>query len=219
MTELIQTSRDQILPIQATKALAEVDAIIENSLDEKDLDIALDFCRNKVEGMKLSGLSLAKALYLIQANWEHYEIGDNYIDTMFYALGIHRHTIDRYNRVWEMLLQIPKEYKNDVQQLGMRAMIPIANALHQGYNIENNQWEKLSQSIDSYEVSKYVREEIKEAPPRKSGLTIKIDRSGSLFAYTSLGMVFIGSLEINDPDEIVKKAIARIINNARILEE
>ena len=133
-------------------------------------------------------------------------------------LGIHRHTVERYCKIWRLFSYVPDKYLEDVQQMGIKSIIPIANAVSQGYELDEDDWEEVLSDSSFANVNKYIREEVKGKEPRKSGLSLSLDREGSLWAYAEDKHFFIGSLEVVDYEPIVKKAKQRIVNNSGILE-
>ena len=214
----ITTSLDQSLPVDIQEELDRVDIVIKQSVATKDIEIAYGLCEDYIVGMKRRGLALAKALAKIEDNWDAYNIGDNFLDTTYMYLGIHRHTVERYCKIWRLFSYVPDKYLEDVQQMGIKSIIPIANAVSQGYELDEDDWEEVLSDSSFANVNKYIREEVKGKEPRKSGLSLSLDREGSLWAYAEDKHFFIGSLEVVDDEPIVKKAIQRIVNNSGILE-
>lgn len=214
----ITTPLDQSLQVDHIDILTEVDTFISGAIASKDVEYAFSFCKRMTDTMKRSGIALAKALWLIKHNWDIFQIGDDFEPTAQDYTGLHPHTIERYVKVWDMLINyVPAQLKEDALQKNIRSLIPIANAVAQGYEIENDTWDKLVKAPDYNEVSRIVREEVKEVNPRKSNLTIKVDQRGSLWAYANNGVYFVGSLEMKDENEFVRKAVERIITNSGIL--
>ena len=124
-------------------------------------------------------------------------------------------TVDRYINVWDKIDQemIPKA----VQEKPMRELVPIASMLSQGFEPTKREWTKIELTSNSSELSAVIRE-IKGKKPRKSGLTIQMERDGSLYVYKDDDRFYIGYLDLNEeknPD--VEKAIERIISGANII--
>jgi hypothetical protein len=214
----ITTALDQSLSIENIDILEEVEYEIYAAVRKGDADLAFGFCKRMIGEMKRSGIALAKALWMINKNWLSFHVGDEFEPTAQDYTGLHPHTIERYVKVWEMLANyVPTEFKNEIQHKNIRSLIPIANAVAQGYEIDTEVWEKLVQAPDYSEISKIVREDVKDESPRKNNLTLKVDNNGSIWAYNNNNVLFIGSLEVRDTNEIVKKAIERIINNSGML--
>lgn len=214
----ITTSLDQNIQTQHQDILETVELAIADAVKNRDVDLAFHFCQKMIGEMKRSGIGLAKALWMINKNWSLFQIGDDFEPTAQDYLGLHPHTIERYVKVWEMLTNhVPLELKDEVQQKNIRSLIPIANAVAAGYEIEGETWEKLAEAPDYSEISKIMREDVTKKPARKNNLTLKVDNRGSIWAYTTNGAFFVGSLEIRDENEFVKKAVERIITNSGML--
>jgi hypothetical protein len=196
-----------------------IDAAIETSVLHKDLDIAIGACFDMISKIKLSGILLAKALYLIKKNWDVYEIGDSFVDCVSARLGIHTHTVTRYCDIWEMFKTAPQEHVPSLQEHTMNSLIPIANALAQGHEITNETWDKLADAPDAYTVKNILREEVTHAEPRKNSLSLVIDRKGSIYAWSENVCYYIGFLDVGADDEITIKAITRIIKNSGIMQQ
>lgn len=219
MTDLdITAPLDQQLPVDFDDILEMIDELFVVSVDTKNVDLVYDFCSHRVKQLKLSGISLAKALWMLHENWGVYEIGDEFLDAVTFRLGLHRHTIERYIRVWDMLKSAPKELVDDLQQQGIKSLIPIAHAIAQGYEIDGDTWNKLADAPDYSTVSHIINEDVKGKEGRSNRLTIYIDRDGSMWAVSGEARLFVGSLELSDENEMVQKAIKRIIDNAGMIQ-
>ena len=215
----ITTSLDQHIIVEDDDVLQEVEHSISDALKSKDIELAFDFCKRMIGQMKKSGIALAKALWMIDKAWEEFKLGDDFLPTAQDYLGLHPHTIERYVKVWDMLVNyVPAELKDEIQQKNIKSLVPIANAIYQGFEIEKETWNSLANATDFNEISRIVREEVKEENPRKNNLTLKLDNMGSIWAYNSGERFFVGSLEIKDDNDIVKKAVERIISHSGILK-
>jgi len=217
--ELMLGGLDQNLPTEDGWLMRKVDEIVEESIEKKDVYIALNSCRQLIQISQLSGKALAKFFYLIRENWEIYEIGDDFFDVIHDYLGRHPATVQKYIRVWEMheYNLIPEKFAEDIRERNIKDQVPIANALAQGYEIENDEWQKLVDAPDFTSVSAEIRE-IKGKEPRKSALLTFMGRDGTLSATQEGLTEFVGYLNIDDAGEIAKKAIERIIRSAGIME-
>ena len=211
---------DQSLPVDATTELKIVDEIFETSIKENDPEIMFTYLVGIQQQFQIKGLALCKSLHLMNKYWEAFEIGDNFLDTAVQYLGIHRHTIERYVKVWDMFSVAPKLLVPELQQKGISSLIPIANAVAQGYEIEDAVWDRLADAPDRNSVSKIINEEVKDMEGTRSNrLTILLDRKGSLWAIMDEERVFIGSLEIEEDNAIVQKAIERLTKNSGVVRQ
>lgn len=214
----ITTPLDRNINTENKSLLDEIEKDIEQAVNHKDAEEAFAVCERMVGNIRRSGIALAKALWMINKHWSVFQLGDEFEATAQHYLDLHPHTIERYLKVWEMITNVvPAEFKEDLQQKNIKSLIPVANAVAQGYEFEDKDWERITKSTDYAEVSKAVQEATGKTP-RSNNLSLKIDEHGSIWAYTPHAVLFVGSLEIQDPDPIVRKAIERIISNSGILK-
>jgi len=217
---LFGTGLDQPIPDDDTFWEDRIDEILEKAFKEQDVNYALNACESLVKIAKLSGRSLATMLYKLKVHWNIFEVAETFEELAYPKIGLHPHTIERYVKVAEMFEThaIPAELEEQIKQRNMGELIPIANAVAQGYEFDAEDWKDLADSPDFSTISKKVRD-IKGQPPRKSSLTIMIDSMGSLWAMDTVDREFIGSLEIENDEPLVKKAINRIIDNAGVMRQ
>jgi hypothetical protein len=211
---------DQPIPTDNDWALKRIDAIIQESIEKKNAYIALNACKELVGVMKIGGLSLAKGLYLIQENWDIYGLNDAFADVAYAYIGLHEYTVSRYCNVWKMFAKeiVPAEMMEELQQRNIKELIPVATAISQGYELGKSDWQEISEAPDFSTVSRLMRD-IKGQPPRKGSLQLMIDRSGSLWAFQNNDRFFVGSLELNSDEEVIQKAVQRIISNAGVMKQ
>lgn len=212
---------DQSVDTDNDWALHRVDEIIAESIEKKDAFIALNLCRQLYGVSKVSGLSLAKALYFTNINWTVYEVGDEFENVIQEYTGLHPHTVDRYIHIWKMFEDedVPLHLVHDLQQRSTQELAPVALTIKQGYEIEDEQWEEIAEATNRAEIATILREDVKHKPPRKSLLQIYMDRDGSLWAFKDNQRKFVGSLEINDDAEIVQKAVNRILTASGVIRQ
>lgn len=215
----ILTGLDQPIPADNKEILERIEEIIQQSVKEHNAYKALDACKTLVKVSKVSGLALAKALYLIEKNWASYGEEETFEEVAYVYIGLHKHTVERYTVLWKMYAEklIPDNVSEVIQQHNVKAQIPIARALEQGYEIDDTEWQKLSEAPDLTTVEKIIREDVKGKPPRKGSLQLWIDDLGSMWATFEGDRFFVGSLEVDSDEEAVQKAIERIKKGAGIL--
>lgn len=197
----------------------KIDEIIKRSIKEKNAYIALDAAKTLVGVAKLSSFGLAKLLYYTKKNWHRYKITETFEEVAYDRVGIAPANIDRYIRVWGMFdnALIPQDYVEELQQRNIKDLIPLANALYQGFEVEQEEFEKLVDAPDYNSFAKIVREDIKGKPPRKGALSLYLDLKGTIWGIQDKERKFVGSLEIDSDDDIVLKAVDRIVKGAGML--
>ena len=159
-------------------------------------------------------------LYYIYSKWDEFGIDDEFEDVVYEYVGLHKYTVQKYVKVWAMHQEnrIPAKYEQEILQRNIKEQIPIANALVQGYKIDDENWDKLSNASDFNEVARIVREDIKGKEPSIDALRLMIDDMGGIWVYKAGQKKLVGALNIHDDNEIVKQAIQRIMNNCGIME-
>lgn len=150
---------DQSLPTNGNEILKKIDDIVYRSIDEQDPSIALSICAQLLNIGKISGLGLARGLYLIKTNWDKYNIDATFEEVVYPQIGLHPHTIVRYLRIWEMLEHdVPKEMVDDMRQKNIKELVPIANAVAQGYEISEGDWNTLADAPDLSTILSEIRD-------------------------------------------------------------
>jgi len=216
----IITPLDQSLQVEFNDVLEVVEEEINAAIEHKDFEEALTVCAKFVNAIKVSGLVLAKVFYLLHNAWSEFELQDDFYDAVSSYLGLHRNTVVNYERVYIMLAYfVPEELRDEFKQKPIMTLVPIANAIDQGYDIDDAEWEKLAHAPDYKTTGNLVREEVKDREPRTSSLSISMDRDGSLWVWRDGDSKFVGSLEVNDEDDVVQRAVNRIIHNSGIMRK
>jgi hypothetical protein len=222
MDELLLVSAlDQSIDTDDESVMKRVDEIWKEAIKQKNAYIALNACKSLIQITKISGIGLAKILYLIYSNWDEFDIKDDFEDIVYEYIGLHKQTVDKYVKVWEMHQdnKIPEKFEKAIMQRNIKDQIPIAIALKQGYEIKEKEWGKLANASDFSEISKIVREEVKGKEPTKGSLYLYLDKMGTIWAVRGGQREFVGSLEIHSDIEFVKQAIQRIIKNTGMMEK
>jgi len=209
---------DQPLAVSPDKELERIDEVIDISIEQRDPEIIFRYGFGLLAGMQIRGWALAKLLYLTEKNWDAYEIGDDFYDTVTGYLALHKNTIKRYIDVWDSCELIPPQLLPEFQQKAIRTHIPISSAIAQGYEIDDDTWQNLADAPDLNTVSRIVREDVRGEELKTGSISLSIDREGSIYAFSNNQRAFIGSLEIKNEDKMVQKAITRIIKNSGILQ-
>ena len=218
---LIISPLDQSLEMNDEDHIIEkIEGMILESIEEKDIKKAISICKQVYGIALLSGKALARILYLIQTNWHRFEMNDNFYDVMMSATGLSKKTLQTYPAVYSMEAEnkIPEQYKDDIMSKGIHNLIPIAQALDAGYEIEDDEWQELIEAPDFSTLNAKMRD-IKGKEPRSNALILMIDREGGLKAIKKDRQVYVGWLNIDDDDEVVQQAINRLIRGGGILDQ
>lgn len=223
---IVMNSFDEDLPLfkfTEARLLQQVEEAIHEAANAHDAQKATEICAYFQQATKLAGKSLAKALYTFYQRWEDFGIGEEFEDYIHARIGLSMHTIERYVRVAKLLEMLPEaidddEIRDTIKNKGIGQLIPIANAVAQGHEILEEDWERLAEASNWASTAEIIRQ-VKHQERRETALVLTISRTGSIMARQGNGQYkFLGSLEINDQDETVQAGINRIIENSGILK-
>ena len=218
---LIISPLDQSIDVADDEhVLEKIEQMIMDSITEGDYLKAIHICTQLIQVTKLSGLALAKSLYLIKSNWDKFTISDNFDDTLASRTGLTKATIQRYTSVWSMYAEnkVPELFADTIKQMNIKSQIPIAQALDAGYEIDEDDWEELAEAPDFSTVNAKMRD-IKGKEPRSHALMLLMDRDGGIKAIKQDKQVYVGWVNLSDEDEVVQQAISRIIKGSGVLEQ
>jgi len=214
---------DQNIDVLQEDFMKQVEDTIQESITSKDPSKSIHLCKFLIGAAQLSGLALAKVLYELQRNWWKFDIDEDFTDYIFKEVGKHRHTIERYLKIADMLYNYaPKEVRPVLEKLPIGSLVPIASTVSQGYLLEPEDWQEFAEAENTTDVRRIVRE-IRTGQGDKSRtslLSLWMDRNGSIWAFNSTDKrFFVGSLDIKEENEFVVKAIERIVANSGILKQ
>ena len=224
VNDLVFSGLDQTLPMQKaqTDLLERVDAIIGQAVEDKNPDVAAGAMASLAGISRMSGLASAKFIYTFKFAWKNFPQSkvQSFEDYANDKLGYHKSTVKRYYNVWDMLVShdIPKEYLDKLKLQPIRCLISIATMWTQGVQVDSNQWMKLANAPDPSTVNKIIRE-IKKVEPKTGSIQIEMSEDGTLYAWQNDKRYFIGSLNVDDAQEVVQKAIARLVGDGRVTEK
>ena len=224
VNDLVFSGLDQTLPMQKaqTDLLERVDAIIGQAVEDKNPDVAAGAMASLAGISRMSGLASAKFIYTFKFAWKNFPQSkvQSFEDYANDKLGYHKSTVKRYYNVWDMLVShdIPKEYSDKLKLQPIRCLISIATMWTQGVQVDSNQWMKLANAPDPSTVNKIIRE-IKKVEPKTGSIQIEMSEDGTLYAWQNDKRYFIGSLNVDDTQEVVQKAIARLVGDGRVTEK
>lgn len=210
------------------------DKVLGDSLESGNLGVVEEALRRFRNLSQASSLSSARLLHGINQNWmewEH-EDGDTFIEWAVRETGYDRQTIIRRVCEWEFLTghYIPKDYRHSFENYTVRQLDKVysicvtteenrdggyLNFVEEDYEIDDNDWLKLSEAIDDMAVVEAVRE-IKGKEKNVNNMSLKIDPDGVVWVYSGKSYETCAQLFTEKDSELVKKAIRRIMKNAGI---
>jgi hypothetical protein len=212
------SSLDQPIPYDPTKALDQIESFYRSAKEGKGVYLVLNKVKEIIGNFRTSGLILSKLLYMLHRDWDEYEVGDNFEDVVTAEIGISKITISRYLSVWTIFehVSLTDNLTAQLQAKPMKSLIPIGTAIDQGYDIDEDTWQELAEAPDDATVRRLLRD-VKGQEPRKNSLVIALERNGDLTAYRDGKQAFIGWLDVKKDDEIITKAVKRIVDSTGIM--
>ena len=193
---------------------SQVEALMQTALEKDDISIVTAQISRMMKARELVGKVLAKTIYLFHQNWYNFSASssDNFNDVMN-SMNLSPDHVKRYLRVWQYYDSLPQA----IQDKPIREIIPITNALSQGHEISDEQWEKLERSPNLPETQRIVTEEIKNQERRKSSLQIYLDSdTGTYYAWKNGERHDGGFLDVHSKDLVVQEMIERTVKNTGV---
>ena len=187
--------------------LKQVDDLIKSALEHDNIDIILAEINKMVQAKELVGKVLAKTIYLLHQSWYSFSISEHqtFIGTLE-SVNVHYGTIQRYLKYEQEKRKLPENFRDKP----IRELLPITNALAQGYNIDEDGFASLDKASNLADTYRIIRE-IKNEEPRKSSLQIYLKDDGSIFCWHNQERYDVGFLDVHSEHEAVRMAITSIV--------
>lgn len=221
ISDIVIGGLDAVMPMEKNQKalLQKVDDIIQDAVEKNDPDIAGDALNYMLGVSRISGLTLAKTLYVLKFQWSKFKRRDSFEEYVEDYCGVKKTTRNRYVRVWELFVSgdVPKSALEKIKLHPIKSIVPISNLWYQKYDITDENWSKLANAPDVATINEICRT-IKGKPSKSGSLQIFIESDGTLYAWQDNKRYFVGHLNVEDENEVVQKAIDRIKSD-KILEK
>lgn len=213
---------DSFMPHGSTEKsiLKSVHSKVEEAIQNQDVT-ALGKIGQALLGVgQVSGIAFAEYVYTVEACWKQFNMRDDFWSWGEDVLGKTKTTLQRQHRVWDMFVSgdIPKEYVDKFKTMPIRVLIPIANMWHQGWEVSDVQWKRLSDAPDPTTVNKLIRE-IKGKEVKSGSLNMEWLRDQKAITGWVSGKPHTIYLQYDDKDPVVEKMLARLFGDGRVLEK
>ncbi len=212
---------DQTLPIEKAHqaVMNRVEDLVTDAVSNGNPDLIFRAMRSLLGVGRVSGLALSKLIYLTKFQWKNFKRKTDFFDTMEEEVGRKKVTLQRYYRVWEMLVEkdIPREYSDKLQLHPMKSLIPMSNLLEQGYEVASNQWKKLAEAPDVATVNKLCRE-IKGKPAKEGSLQMEWDDVNSELTMWKNGKPHVVYLQFDHEDVVIPEGLSRLFSG-KVMEK
>lgn len=220
--EVIDTTVDDTFFVDNHKfTTSDVMSGVDNLLAEVRETGEFETVANAIRSMsgiaRVTGWASAKLLHGAFALWKEQGHDEEkfilYIRDTTYLKPL---IIERYIAAWGAVTSIPMITDKLLAQ-PIKNGIALGSALEQGYEPSPEQLDKLGDAKSNQEFLSVIRE-VKGKPARKSSLTIYLEPDGSLQAWQGNKHAFVGDLDIKSDNPMVRKAVARIVNGAGVIQ-
>jgi len=193
-----------------------VDNVMQMAIKEDNPDIVFDQLKRLEDAEKFVGMAKAKFICSLNSVWDTFSLSkeQTLAEAAYEHLGWRAYTIRRYIDMWTYKDIIPDSFGLDDRPV--REITPITNALSQGIEFSDDDWDNLSRTTKQEEVYAVVRE-IRGKEPRQGSLQVYLYDDGSVVAWHKNERHEIGFLDINNKDDAVQKAINRMISGGGII--
>lgn len=213
---------DQFLPQRQTEKefLNQVDEQVREAITNKDVRGLEGIGRALLGIGQVTGIAFSQYVYTVEACWGELKQRDGFYGWAEDKFGRDARTLERHQRIWAMFVSgdVPKEYVEKFKTMPIRVLIPIASLWHQGYELTDIQWKKLSNAPDPTTVSKLIKE-IKGTPERAGALTVEFNREAKEITGWVNGKPHTIYLTYDEKDEVIDKMLARLFGDGRALEK
>ena len=222
INDLVVSGLDAVMPLDKSQKqlLERVDTIIEDSVAQKNPNIAGDALKYLLGISRISGLALAKTIYLFKYQWENFNRRETFEDYLVDYAGITEITVKRYYRVWDMFVSgdVPKDYLPKLKLLPIKSLVPISNLWFQKYEISSHNWMALSNASNPSEVGAICRK-IKGKEVKKGTLSIEWSQSDKQITFWKDGKPHPVYLTYDEMDEVVIAGLDRVLGAGKSLEK
>lgn len=207
------TSDVDLSKLTRESVLRGVDDVIVSLYQTGDIAHAVAVLNAFEKFMDVSGIARAKMLWGCQLWFTGTEQKGDFYEKFGIAEKHQRTYADRLIRLWDCIDKdmVPKA----IQKRQVRDLLPITEALSQGYDLSKATWLKLEQALDTNEINEILRE-VKGKPPRKGSLSLVVNDKGTITVWHEGNGYFVGSLNLADKEDAVVKAVNRIIERSGI---
>lgn len=218
MTEITQAP---VISLDEVNFLQETKKVLNEVVLTRDFDSGFNF----VNQLHDRGRMFAKGIGLLLEGMEEYWLpseheGETFFQAANRLTDLSPITIKRHIKIQKALENpaIPEEVRERISALPQKSLIQVAELIESDKEIKHRDWVALATAADEREVGRIARK-IKKVAPRSNYLAITMDENGKLVAHTAEVHKEFGRLDVNSKDEVVQRAIARLIGCSGVLEK
>lgn len=211
---------------QGIELFKTIDTTVERSLVIGTPTMAFALAHALKGHVQISGIALAKLLWLVSSKWEQFGMEDEFQEVVEEEGILSAHEALRYVHTWEDIFENPKvegKYKAALATQTMSNLIMIGPAAREG-QLENEHWERLANAADAMDVRDVIREVRGEKTSSNTKMIITLRTKDGWLTARKGGAkpVVLGILRTSKKDmedETRKQAIAMICNGSAKIKE
>lgn len=204
-----------------------VDEAVSRALLIGDPKLISDYAMSLRRGSIVRAYALAKLLYKTNQVWAMFRVDGTIEDFAYEAMGVASDTVKKYVRMWDSIFENP-DISDETKQLLMgrniRDTLLLTAAAREG-SLTDEQLRRAASASDSAAVRDIVRGARGEATSSSSAVRLEVvirdDHEyplGTLLVRRNGEMEVFGILYVDDPNELIQKAISRTIDASGIRE-
>lgn len=207
-------------PIKAS-FVSDAEALIAKAVKDGDFDKGFQVINELYEHAEASVQVISSALYIMESAWDGFKHtqDESFLDAAVRKTRLNPVTIRNRSNVGKLLKsdKIPDRHLEAISSLGQKSLIRIANTIASGYEIDEDDWERLSTAVGEQQVDAIARK-IEGKDPRSNFVGLYYKKNGELLAFVEGELVVIGQISM-DKDPKVTKAREVLIARAKILDK
>lgn len=222
MTTQLEKSQEVELDLSALNReniLSGVDAVVDTLYATGNIRFAVAVLERFDEFQNISGFARAKLLWAGQKWFVETKQRGNFYEKFGAKDRDEKTYTDRLIRLWDCI-QSGKLPASIHSTRKVRELLPISEAISQGFVFSQKVWNQLVQAKDMDAISQIVQK-AKGKQPRKGTLRMTVDSRGFITGWQDGQAHHLGTLNYADleTDPVVAKGVLRIKGNNHIKDE
>ncbi len=199
--------------------LRGVDDVVGALYTNSSIEFAVQVLNAFEKFSDISGFARAKLLWGAKTWFDKTGQGGDFYEKFGISEKNERTYSDRLIRLWDAIEKglIPPDV-HTVRKV--RELLPISEAIAQGYELSGSVWKQLRQAVDIGEISTIIQK-AKGKQPKKTAIILTVDSRGFVTAWQDGHPHHAATLNYADmnTDEVVMKAVLRIKSGKAIIKD
>lgn len=134
------------------EVLNRVDMVVDQAMTSGNPNVAIRYGQQLRTARHMSGIALAKLLYMMRDRWEHFNSDDDFQTVAEAEMGIPQDTYKKYTEVWEHVIENPyvrddKALREVLMGKPIEGLIRLRAGARDG-DFDPEHWEQIAQAVD-----------------------------------------------------------------------